>query len=164
MDLSGATVAELRAELMAKTAGAESLDKAFTLPEWITDADLREIFEVIVVRMRREAEHIPMNTVQQLLIERIAMNYIVMKFREQMPLGDTQGYQHAGVIKDWNTFWLASTREFTDLLVKFKPSDKEAVLSQVQAALSEVLGTIEDSALRNDLLQRFVKTFERVGL
>ena len=36
MDLSGATVAELSAELVARTASPESLDRAFTLPEWMT--------------------------------------------------------------------------------------------------------------------------------
>jgi hypothetical protein len=164
MDLSGATVAELRAELMLKTAGPESLDKAFTLPDWLENDDLRQVYEVIVARMRREANHIPMNTVQQLLIERIALNYIVLKFRESRPLGDEQGFQHAGVIKEWNTFWLASTKEFTDLLVKFRPTDKEAILAQVRDCMGEVLGTIEDTEMRNDLVQRFVKTFERVGL
>lgn len=164
MDLSGATVAELRAELMLKTAGPESLDKAFTLPDWLENDDLRQVYEVIVARMRREANHIPMNTVQQLLIERIALNYIVLKFRESRPLGDEQGFQHAGVIKEWNTFWLASTKEFTDLLVKFRPSDKDSILAQVRDCMGEVLGTIADTELRNDLVQRFVKTFERVGL
>jgi hypothetical protein len=164
MDLSGATVAELSAELVARTASPESLDRAFTLPEWMTDENLREVYEVIVARMRREAAHIPMNTVQQLLIERIALNYIIMKFREGRPLGDEQGFQHAGVIKDWNTFWLASTREFADLMLKFRPSDKEAVLTQVRDVLTEVLGTIDDAALRSDLLRRFVSTFDRAGL
>jgi hypothetical protein len=164
MDLSGATVEELRAELLQRTLPESALDKAFTIPDWLDNAALREVYEVIVARMRTEAAHIPMNTVQQLLIERIAFNYIVMKFRESRPLGDEQGFQHAGVIKDWNTFWLASTREFADLLVKFRPSDKQAILNQVQSAISEVLGTMADTSLRNELLQRFVATFERAGL
>lgn len=164
MDLSGATLPELEAEVLSRTAPAESLDKAFTLPEWMNDEDLKYVYEVIVIRMRREAAHIPMNTVQQLLIERIALNYIVMKYRESKPLGNEQGFQHAGVIKDWNTFWLASTREFADLLVKFKPSDREGVLHQVKEVITEVLGTIEDGQLRNELLQRFVATLSRVGV
>jgi hypothetical protein len=163
MDLSAATIEDLRAELLTRTAGPESLDKAFTLPEWVTTPALREVYEVIVVRMRNEAKHIPMNTVQQLLIERIAMNYIVMKFRESRPLGDDQGFQHAGVIKDWNTFWLASTKEFTDLLVKFKPSDKEAVLAQVRDVIMTELQSL-DSELRGSLVKKFSAGFERVGL
>jgi hypothetical protein len=164
MDLSGATLPELEAEVLSRTAPPESLDKAFSLPEWIDDADLKYVYEVIVIRMRREAAHIAMNTVQQLLIERIALNYIVMKFRESKPLGNEQGFQHAGVIKDWNTFWLASTKEFTDLLVKFRPSDKDALLHQVQEAITTVLAQVDDPEMRSSLLQAFATQFTAVGL
>ena len=59
------------------------LDGAFYLPEHIEDTNLRQLYEVLVSRMRREAATLPMNTVQQLLIERIAYNYIVMREKER---------------------------------------------------------------------------------
>lgn len=164
MDLSKATVAELNAELIRKTAGADALDKLFTLPELIDDQVLRDSYEVIVARMRREAGHIQMNTIQQLLMERIALNYIVLRYRESKPVGAEQGFTHAGVQKDFNTFWLTMTREFNELLARFRPSDKDAVMGLVKQAVEEILATVEDGAIRNDLAQRFVNTFKREGL
>jgi hypothetical protein len=54
------------------TMAYEDLDPAFVLPENIADDRLRGLYEVIVQRLRHEARDLPMNTVQQLLIERIA--------------------------------------------------------------------------------------------
>lgn len=166
MDLSEASVSELNAELLRKTAPVESLDGLFTLPSFIEDTTLREAYEIIVARMRRECAHIAMNTIQQLLIERIAMNYIVLKYRESRPLGDDEGFTHAGVLKDWNTFWLKMTDEFNALMLKYRKSDADDIMALVKLSVEEILGTIppEYSALRNDLIKRFVDTFARNGL
>lgn len=166
VDLSKATVEELNAELIRKTAGADALDGLFTLPVLIKDPVLRDSYEVIVARMRREASHIQMNTIQQLLMERIALNYIVLRYRESQPTGDEQGFTHAGVQKDFNTFWLTMTREFNELLARFRPSDKDAVMGMVKQAVEEILATLpaEHSAIRNELAVRFVETFKREGL
>lgn len=164
MDLSAATVEELNAELVRKTAGPEALDALFSLPEWVDKQDLRNAYETIVARMRRECAHVPMNTVQQLLVERVAFNYITLRHREHLPLGDPQGFGDARVLRDWNTYWLSCTQEFNGLLVKFKPSDREAIMTMVRGAVAEILATVEDKGLRNDLVERFVSTFERQGL
>jgi hypothetical protein len=166
MDLSGATLEELSTELTRRTGGVESLDGFFTLPAWVTRRELREGYEAIVSRMRRECMHVPMNTVQQLLIERIAFNYIILKQREAARMGTERGFADPDAIKDFNTFWLKMTAEFNNLLVKFKPSDKEAVMAQVRGAVEEIMATLppEHHELRNELMYRFVKTFERAGL
>jgi len=164
VDLTAATVEELNAELIRKTAGADALDGLFTLPDFITDTTLRTSYEIIVARMRREAGHITMNTIQQLLMERIAFNYIVLRYRESKPGDAEQGFAHAGVMKDFNTFWLTMTKEFNDLLAKFKPSEKEAVMGLVKAAVEEILATLDDTEVRNKLAERFVNTFKREGL
>lgn len=140
------------------------LDAAFTLPDWLDDEGLRGLYEILVFRMRGEVAHVPMNTVQQLLLERIAFNYISLKYREGKPIGDDQGFQHAGIIKDFNTFWLNMTREFNDLLVKFRPSDDEIIARKVKDGVIEVLATLESPQQRMDLTRRFVDTFERAGI
>jgi hypothetical protein len=166
MDLSGATIEELNSELSRRISGVEALDGFFQLPVWVKKPELREGYEAIVARMRRECSHVPMNTVQQLLIERIAFNYIILKYREGAKMGTEAGFASPDAIKDFNTFWLKMTAEFNNLLVKFKPSDKEAVMGQVKDIVVEILATIprEHSDLRNDLVNRFVRTFERAGL
>lgn len=160
------SIAELNAELVKRTSGPEALDNMFFLPSWITNETLMVGYEIIVSRMRREAGHVTMNTIQQLLLERIAFNYVVLRSREQAAIGSAEGFADPKVIKEFNTFWLAMTKEFNELLVKFKPSDKEAVMAMVRACVEEILATIpaENSALRNDLIMRFVDTFKREGL
>jgi hypothetical protein len=164
VDLSAASVAELNAELVRKTAGPDALDSLFTLPDWITNQALREAYEVMVARMRHEAANVSMNTVQQLLMERLAFNYVVLRTREDLPLGDLQGFQDARSQRDFNTFWLSTTKEFNDLLAKNIQPNRDGVLLHVQRIVADVLGTIDDGALRNELIQRFVETFEREGL
>lgn len=164
MDLSGATLEELNDALIQRTAGVDALDRLFRLPEFIENATLREMYEVVVARLRRESSHVAMNTVQQLLMERLAFNYIVLRAREALPLGDPQGFADARSLRDWNTYWLACTKEFNDLLARNRPAATNEMIQRVQAAVAEVLGTVEDGGLRNELIERFVHTFEREGL
>lgn len=162
MDLTDATVAELSAELIRKTAGPEALDMFFTLPEWLDNVELRQGYEVIVARMRRECEHVPLNTIQNLLIERIALNYVVLKHKESYRPGEEGGFDHMTVVKDWNTFWLKTTAEFNDLLVKFKPDDRKAVLGEVKSIIISVLNSVEDVTLRSDLIGRLARAFDQM--
>jgi hypothetical protein len=164
MDLSIATLEELNDELIRRTAGVDALDRLFRLPDFIENVTLREMYEVVVARLRRESSHVAMNTVQQLLMERLAFNYVVLRAREALPLGDPQGFADARSLRDWNTYWLACTREFNDLLARNRPAATNEMIQRVQAAVADVLGTVEDGALRNELIQRFVETFEREGL
>jgi hypothetical protein len=154
------------------------LDEAFTLPPEPGEdtpgvhipQQLRELFEFLVVRMRREAHHLPMNTVQQLLIERIAFNYIMLKAKERRPLGDDQGFQHAGIQKDWNTFWLSMTGQFNDLLLKNRASDEELRRQEELKArvgkevLSVLNAELADRALFEQVRHALAEAMDRVGL
>jgi hypothetical protein len=164
MDLSGASLEEMSAEIARRTSGIDALDSFFELPAWVTDQAMRNGYETVVARMRRECMHVPMNTVQQLLIERIAFNYILLKHKESAPLGTDDGFSSPEAIKDFNTFWLKMTAEFNNLLVKFRPSDKEAIMSQVKGLTEEILATLDNKSIRNDLIHRFVTSYERAGL
>jgi hypothetical protein len=161
MDLSGATLAELNAELITRTAPVESLDRLFALPEWVTDPDLCNSYEVLVARLRRETDHLPLNTLQQMRIERIVFNYIVLKFREAHAGSDHQFMDH---LKDWNTYWASITREFDAVLRAWQPKEQDAIMHMVKLAVEEVIATIEDTGVRNDLVRRFPDTFKRMGL
>jgi hypothetical protein len=141
----------------------DDLDYAFELPSVVTDAKLRSLYEVLVHRMRQEARHLPMNTVQQLLIERIATNYIVLRSKER---GDLGGFAHAGVQKDYNTFWLAMTAEFNRLLAKSDAAgDRVGLLKEMHSIIVNTLTTtLPDPRQRSAVLEKMALAFENAGV
>jgi hypothetical protein len=139
-------------------ANIHELDRAFTLPDVIEDVELRELYEVLVARMRREAEHLPMNTVQQLLIERIAFNYIAMRWYEARRL-----FAHTTAQKEFNTFWLSMTREFNAQLRAQDDEARNALIKQIVGIITDVL-TPEDPAIRERLRDRFSDAFKEYGI
>lgn len=142
----------------------QDLDAAFELPDVVTDPKLRELYEVLVFRMRQEARHLPMNTVQQLLIERIAYNYIVLRSKERGELG---GFGTANIQKDYNSFWLGMTSEFNRLLGKSEAmsgSDRKALLKDIQSIIVQTVATVEDESVRAHLLEQMATAFEKAGI
>ncbi len=139
----------------------DDLDAAFELPDIVDDPKLRGLYEVLVHRMRTEAKHLPMNTIQQLLIERIAYNYIVLRSKERGELG---GFNSASIQKDFNTFWLSMTQEFNRMLGKTEPmnsGEKKALLREIQQLIvSTVSQTVVDAKTRSDLLVNLATAFE----
>jgi len=145
------------------TAGdLNSLDSAFTLPEQVTaDSTLQHLYEVIVDRMRRESEGVPMNTIQTLLMERIALNYIVMKAREQGLLNPLS----AAAQKDHQTWWLAMTAQFNKQLNKATEQEyKDKILREVTNVIVSVLSKVEDPKLKLQLKNDLMSGFEAAGI
>lgn len=142
-----------------------ALDGAFYLPEHVDDANLRALYEVLVARMRKEAADLPMNTVQQLLIERIAYNYIVLRVKER---GGDGGFNTTAVQKDFNTFWLSMTQEFNRMLTKsenMNGSERKALLREIQQLiLQTVNSSVTDPRTRSNLLTSMAAAFENVKI
>ncbi len=142
----------------------ESLDAAFELPDVVKDPKLRMLYEVLVHRMKREAEHLPMNTVQMLLIERIAFNYVVLRSKERGELG---GFSSSSIQKDYNTFWLTMTTEFNRLLGKVEgvtAADRKSLLREVQQVIMAVLADVSDPRQRTELIEKMAAGFEARGI
>ncbi len=142
----------------------DDLDGAFELPDEINDPKLRNLYEVLVHRMRNEAKHLPMNTVQQLLIERIAYNYIVLRAKEAGKMG---GFSTAVAQKDYNTFWLSMTAEFNRLLTKaetMNSADRKSLLREVQTIIVSTVADVVDPHTRSDLLDKFATAFQDAGI
>lgn len=141
------------------------LDDAYHLPEdVVSDPKLRALYEVIVNRLQEEARGLPMTTVQLLLIERIAFNYVVLRSKERGQLG---GFSHSGVQKDYNTFWLDMTRQFNAMLGKgeaMSVADRRALFKEIQQIITSTLATVEDPRLRAQLLDEMAAKFETVGI
>lgn len=146
------------------TGRLDDLDAAFELPQLVEDPKLRGLYEVIVHRMRNEARHLPMNTVQQLLIERIAMNYIVLRAKENNELG---GFGTATAQKEYNSFWLAMTAEFNKLLGKVEPmaaADRKALLREIQQIIVSTVSEVPDPKTRSELLEKMAAAFQDAGI
>jgi hypothetical protein len=62
---------------------ADVMDVAFTVPAHIAGTKWEPVYNEMLDRMRREASGLTMNTVQILLIERIARFYVDMRLREE---------------------------------------------------------------------------------
>lgn len=138
-----------------------ALDDAYELPETITNPKLRRLYEVMVARMRDEAKHLPMNTIQQLLIERICYCYVVMRDREA---GNQGGVGSVASQKDFHTLWLTMTAEFNRMLGKDNGTDRKALLQDIQKVIFETLATVPDTKMRSDLLHRMAANFQAAGI
>lgn len=135
-----------------------ALDEIFVLPDNIDDPDLRVAYELIVARMRKEASHCAMSTVQQLLIERIAYNYVVLRWNEAR-----DSFAHTTAQKEFNSFWLSMTQEFNRTLRVTDQEYKTALLGQIAEVISETMA-VEDQEVVERIMPRFVDAFKKLGL
>jgi hypothetical protein len=138
----------------------EDLDRAFELTQLVSDENLRGLYEVLVHRMREESTHVSLNTAQQLLLERIATNYVLLKAREGIPIGDAGGFEHGTALKDFNTYFLSMLREFNAQLQRAGANDRDATVERVRQIIISELQSVEDPGLRNDLVERFARRFD----
>lgn len=140
----------------------DDLARAFELPAWLNEENaqgLRELHSAIVSRLRSEARGMPMNTVQQLLLERIAYNYVVLKFKEE-----TNGFTTATQQKDFNTWWLSMTQEFNKLLMANQDKMREALLLEVQRVTTEALSLVKDPDDRRNVRLALSEGFAAIDL
>lgn len=136
----------------------DGLDRAFQLPEGM-DGELGALHQEIVLRLRREAAGIPMNTVQQLLMERIATSYVQAKQREE------QGVLTLRDIKDQNAAWLSMTQEFNKLLQASQDKLREALFSEIQKVMQSALDeTVTDPEIMKNLRRRLAEGFANIEL
>lgn len=141
----------------------DGLDDVFTLPQWVEDEGLRGLYDELVARMRAEAAGMPMNTVQTLLIERIAFNYVVMKYKERNQ-GTERGFIRASEQKDFNTWWLSMTVEFNRLLMTNADKLRESLLIEINNVLTAGLSQIKDDEERRAVRRHFAEAFAALNL
>lgn len=134
--------------------------RAFRLPSFIQeDRELADLFETTVTRLRSEAAGLPMNTVQLMLMERIATFYVTIKWRED-------NNQWAGVSqqKDFNAYWLSLTSEFNTILQKNDDSLRQALLLEIQSAVMDAIKTIKDPDDRRATTRALAESFAAIGV
>lgn len=135
----------------------DGLARAFRLPDDL-DGEYADLHQEIVSRMRREAQGIAMNTVQQLLMERIATSYIQAKVREE------SGVLTLKDIKDQNASWLAMTQEFNKLLQASQDKLREALFTEIQKIIGEAMEEITDPEMLRNFRRRLAGDFAAIEL
>lgn len=138
--------------------GSTGLERAFELPAIIEDNGLRELYITLIERMQAESAHLPMTTVQHLLIERIAYNYVVMRWYEM-----EDRFQHSKAQREFNHFWLEMTKEFNR---QMRRGDDETRLVLVQRVFGVIATALdqEEPAVAERLRSNFSEALSAHGL
>jgi hypothetical protein len=140
----------------------DDLDAAFTLPETVADPGLRRLYEVLITRMRRECAHLPQTTLTTLLIERIAYNYIVLRWKESRPMGDAEGFAHSTAQKEYNTFWLAMTQELNKVARQTDKAFRDELVGVLSSAVFRALSD-EEPEVSKRVRARVAASLENAG-
>lgn len=135
---------------------ADVMDVAFTVPAHIAGTKWEPVYNEMLDRMRREASGLTMNTVQILLIERIARFYVDMRLRED---DGTQAQLSVKDQKEFNSFWLSMTQEFNKQLLNGQEKVREALVLEIQKILSSRLPLVKDDTERKNLRRALQEDF-----
>jgi hypothetical protein len=142
-------------------------DTAFVLPLFISDDPecdyLVTLYNVIVHRMRSECEHFAISTIAELLIERIAYNYIIIRWRERKTNGEPGAFEHTTASKDFNNFWLSMTKEFNSMTRFSDESYRKQLVATVNQAISKAMEGMAPAAA-GPLRQALADAFQEAGL
>lgn len=139
---------------------ADGLDRAFRLPERIADDEsLSELYDEIVKRLRTEALGIPMTTMQQLLIERLATKYVLIRYNESINWAGMS----ATAEKDMNAQWADLLKEWNRLLASGQEKMRDALLSQVSIIAQDAVKLVTDKDTRQALRRHFSEHFSNLG-
>lgn len=137
---------------------ADGLQRAFRLPRHISsDTELSALYDEMVLRLRREAQGLPMNTLQQILIERIAGLYVQIKFKEENQAFSTNQQ------KEFNTYWLDLTKEFNRLLQASDVQLRENMLNEIEKVFLGAVDLIEDDGNRRNVRRQVQEGLAAIG-
>jgi hypothetical protein len=138
---------------------ADGLDRAFRLPGFIQqDDELVALYKEIVARLRREASGMPMNTLQQLLIERQASFYVQIKYKE-----NTETFS-PNQQKEFNSYWLDLNKEFARQLAQSEDKLRQAMIEQIASMTQDVVALIPDDELRRLIRRKLSEGFAEIGV
>ena len=137
----------------------EDLGPQFRLPDYLQeDAGLVTLYHDAIKALQAESRGLPMHTVQEFLLERIATKYVIMKYRERT-------YTWAGVNseKDFGAQWLDLVKEWNRVLSSGQDKLRDAVLADAERITLEGLQLIEDDETRKKLLLFYKEKYAALG-
>lgn len=138
----------------------DRMNYAFIPPGVVREhPQLSDLFEEIVTRMRREAEGITLETNQLLLLSKIATDYTLMKYYDEIGWGG----QGTNARKDANTQWLAMMAEWRNVLKDNKEKISEKIVNDFIQLSVDSLGLIPDDDTRRKVQQFQREKFAALG-
>lgn len=138
----------------------QGIDWAFHMPAETTEEYL-DLHRDIIARLRNEAAGFPMNTIQTLLLERIAYTYVVIRMKED---GVLTRFSRANEAKDYNTFWMDMTKEFNKLLASGQDKLRETLLLRVKDVVDDAIKVVTDEDNRRELRRALSEGFASINL
>lgn len=147
----------------------DDIDAIFELPDVIDDAQLRTVYESLVVRLRRELQVAlakPPSTIQLLITERAAFNYVLMKQKDKKGVGNqVTGWAHMTAVKEFNAFWLNLAESLNKMMQAGQTEYREALIAQVGTVVNGVLrDEVPDENTRKVLRSRLASELMALGL
>lgn len=137
----------------------EAFEAAYTLPGDFPES-LRVLHTEILTRLRNESRAVPMNTVQTMLVERMAYFYVAMKYREmtaEIPFSLKEQ-------KEMSDFWLKMTDVFLKGIATSESKSRTTLLVEVQNILRQSLKKVPDAELKRVLAQEWNAEFARIDI
>lgn len=132
---------------------------AFTPPAHIReDENLNTLFEEIVRRMREEAEGIPMETNQLLLLSQIALDFVEMKYRD-----DHASWPGTNSRKDAKDQWIKLMAEWRQVLKDNKDKISEQIVGDFIKITNEAMKKVRDDSDRKTALLYMKEQFANKG-
>jgi len=144
--------------------GVPELGPAFRLPAYIMDKpELVRIFEESVRKLQAESRGMPMHTVQEFLLERIATKYVLLKYREMYGAEANGHYIGVNAEKDANTHWLDLVKEWDKVLASGQEQMREAFITEFTSIALRGVELVEDKNTRQMLTRHFKEQFAAAG-
>lgn len=132
---------------------------AFTPPAHIREhEEINELYEEIVRRMRAEAEGIPMETNQLLLLAQIAQDYAEMKYRDET--SSWVGTNSRQVAKDQ---WVKLMAEWRQVLKDNKDKISEQIVADFVKITNEAMKKVKDNDDRKTAMLYMKEQFAAKG-
>lgn len=146
----------------------DELDGLFALPDSFDDAELRRAYEVLVVKLRRELQAAlakSPTTLQLLVCERTALNYILIKKKDKVGVGPLHGWRHMTEVKEFNAFWMGLAETLNKMMIAGQADYRDSLLAQVGSAVNGVLKElVPDDQERAAMRSRIGAELASVGL
>ncbi len=137
-------------------------DEIFRVPRHLAEAEPRyaAMHEEMVRRLRQEAYGLNMSTVQNLLIARIASEYVLMTYNDDL---DRWRYLGTNAEKDARANWRSLVVEFNRMLTAGEDKRRDALMAAMQEILVDGLALIEDRDVRAELRTFYLDKFTTIG-
>lgn len=121
-------------------------------PKW---ADLRN---EVMTSLREDSKGLPMNTSQNMLLERIATFYVVMRKRESE--GEKLSFQD---IRQNQTQWVALLQELNKQLQVNQDQLRSEMIKTILKIIQDAVTMVEDERIREDLRKTLQEKFKAAG-